>query len=173
MIKNEKQYQVTKTRLKEFRDSLNALISNDENDSDPIYRKIEQDALQSQILEFENELYEYEVLKKGQVSYICIDSLSNFYQALIKARIAKGWTHADLADSLELKEQQIQRYELCNYSTASIARISQIATALGIEMRPFKVMVSQPKFSIPDGFDREKIFNAHRRIKEKRSLLTL
>lgn len=173
MIKNDKQYHVTKSKLTEFIDALNQSLQSNDQDIDPIYRKIEEDAIKSQIAEFEREIEEYEFLKKGNINFIYVDSLSNFYEALIKARIVKGWTHADLAKRLELKEQQIQRYELCNYSTASIARINQVACVLDIKMKPFKVKLTQPEFSLPEGFNAERILGAHNKLKEKRSLLTL
>ena len=41
----------------------------------------------------------------------------------------------DLAQRLGLKEQQIQRYEATDYAAASLARVSEIAKALGIQVK--------------------------------------
>lgn len=170
MIKNDKQYQVTKSRLKEFKDMLYDVLSNNEINVDPIYRKIEEDAVKSQITQFEKEIEEYEFLKNGEVNYIYVDSLPNFYEALIKARIVKGWTQAELAKHLELKEQQIQRYELCNYSTASIARINEVASALNIDISPLKIKIAQPEFNISPELNAE-IINGYNKMKETKSVL--
>ncbi|MCE7885255.1 MAG: XRE family transcriptional regulator [Actinobacteria bacterium ATB1] len=53
----------------------------------------------------------------------------------IKARIARGWTQRDLAERLGVAEQQIQRYESTQYTSASLARLSDIAKALDIDVR--------------------------------------
>lgn len=51
---------------------------------------------------------------------------------LIKARIVRGWTQRRLADALGVAEQQIQRYESTGYRSASLARICDVAEALGV-----------------------------------------
>ena len=43
----------------------------------------------------------------------------------------------DLAQRLGLKEQQIQRYEATDYAAASLARVSEIAKALGIQIKEY------------------------------------
>ena len=55
-------------------------------------------------------------------------------RTLIEARIASGMTQAELASRLELKEQQIQRYESSDYRSASLTRILEIATTLGVQL---------------------------------------
>lgn len=173
MIKNEKQYQVTKARLNEFRESYSELQSNVEND--PIYAKIEQDALRYQISQLEKELREYEMIKSGTVNEINIDSLSSFHEVLIKGRIAKGWTQAELAMRLEIKEQQIQRYELCNYSTASMARVNQVASILDLGNISIKARlnVKEHSFNIPEEFNKEDIQLAKQRLKNSKSLFSI
>ena len=52
----------------------------------------------------------------------------------IKARIAQGLSQKDLAERLKLKEQQIQRYEATDYASASLNRIKEVVTALGIDI---------------------------------------
>ncbi|MGH9089927.1 MAG: helix-turn-helix domain-containing protein [Acidimicrobiales bacterium] len=51
---------------------------------------------------------------------------------LVKARIARCWTQRDLAHALGVAEQQVQRYESTGYRSASLARICDVAGALGI-----------------------------------------
>jgi len=173
MIKNDKQFQVTKNRLKDFKDMLYTLESSTDDSIDPIYKKIEMDAVQSQINVFSKEIEEYELLKQGKVNYVYVDSLPNIYEALIKARIIKGWTQAELAKHLKLKEQQVQRYELDNYSTASINKISQVATALNIDFKSIKVEIAQPKFNLPADLDSESLLDGYNKMREKRTLLPL
>ena len=60
--------------------------------------------------------------------------LAGIAMLLIKARIARGWTQRRLADELGVAEQQVQRYETTEYRSASLARICDVATALGIDV---------------------------------------
>lgn len=167
MIKNEKQYRITKSRLKDFQEALAQL---EVTEMDPLQRKLYTGAIKSQIEDFEEEIAQYEQLKKGKRRYIEISSLSRIYEALIKARISKGWTQAELANHLEMKEQQIQRYELCDYSTASMARITEVATALGVEFTPFKIQIVPTQRPGLDEYGEEEIQKGFIKITEKGTL---
>jgi transcriptional regulator with XRE-family HTH domain len=167
MIKNDKQYQVTKSRLKEFCVMLNDIRENDAQ-VDPLYQKMEENAVLSQIIRFKKEIEDYEILKSGATIYISIDSLPNLYEALIKGRIIRGWTQAELAKQLNLKEQQIQRYELSNYETASISKIYEIASVLDIDIKDLKIKVKEHEFLVPEGYDHNMILVAQKNLKEKR-----
>ena len=166
MIKNERQYIVTKSRLRDFRESLHAL---ENQQMDPLLKELHEEALKSQIEVFENQIREYEFLKEGSISYVQVEDLSHIYEALIKGRIAKKMTQADLAEKLELKEQQIQRYEMTNYSAASFSRIMEVANALGLKIEKLKVKVKETFFQIPDDVDNDKIV----RIRTEKLLLRL
>jgi DNA-binding XRE family transcriptional regulator len=150
MIKNDKQYTITKSRLNDFKESLSAL---EQQHLDPLLKELHSDALKSQIEEFEKSINEYEYLKKGNPTYLFADSLSDINETLVKARIAKRLTQSDLAKRVNLKEQQIQRYEISNYSTASMDRIIQIADALDLQVEKFKIKVNNTPFEIPDDVD--------------------
>lgn len=62
-------------------------------------------------------------------------TLAGLAEALIKARIARGWTQADLAAALGVAEQQVQRYEPSRYTGAGLARLGDVASALDVEVR--------------------------------------
>jgi len=173
MIKNDKQFNITKTRLEEFRRMLADVKSNNDATVDLIYKKIEEDALESQILQFEKEIKEYELLKTGKVNYISVDSISNFHEALIKARIIKGWTQAELAAKLDMKEQQIQRYEFTNYDSASISRINEIAEALQIEIRDIRVKVAEPGFTSLTPYETIQLTAAREKMRNQGMLLPI
>ena len=131
MIKNDKQLTVTKKRLAEFQDAFNQVKA--EILINPIVKKANMDALSSQIEVFEKEIEEYESLRTGQVSSIPISSVKSFPEALIKTRIARGWSQAILAEKLGVKEQQVQRDEASGYETASFARITEIVSILELD----------------------------------------
>ncbi len=60
------------------------------------------------------------------------DSLEELATLLIKARIVRGRSQRRLAEQLGIAEQQVQRYESTGYRSASLARICDVTTALGV-----------------------------------------
>lgn len=129
MIKTERQYQVTKTQAEKFEAALKQAETR--SYSDPLLAQLERDALSSQFAELRDELADYDRLRSGSVKEITVDAFDQLPQALIKARIAAGLSQKDLADRLGLKEQQVQRYEATDYSTAGLSRVAEIVKALG------------------------------------------
>lgn len=136
MIKNERQYRITNAQAEKF---AAALLRFDEHtlagEVHPLIAQAERSALQSQYDDLRAELSEYEELRSGGTSVIEANSWDDLPTALIKARIAIGMSQRELADSLGMKEQQIQRYEATNYAGASLERVREIIDALGITIR--------------------------------------
>src|SRR5690606_33198899 len=52
---------------------------------------------------------------------------------LVVARIARGLTQKELARKLDLKEQQIQRYEADRYGSISLTNFRRVARFLGVD----------------------------------------
>ncbi len=73
---------------------------------------------------------EYESLKAGEFQLDELNVFSDLPNVLIKARIAQGLSQKDLAQRIGVKEQQIQRYEATDYSSASLARVREVASVL-------------------------------------------
>ena len=139
MIKTERQYQITKAQAEKFEAALRQAEAR--SYPDPLLAQLERDALRSQFEELRDQLEEYDRLRSGSVREISVDTLDQLPQALIKARIAAGLSQKELADRLGLKEQQIQRYEATDYSTAGLSRVGEVVKALG--------SVIQSKVTIP------------------------
>lgn len=137
MIKNERQYRITKAQIDKFVSATEQLASQSGSQQQvhPILQKAQADALQSQLAELRREIEEYEALKSGQRAILELNSLEEFPRALIKARIAAGFSQKELAERLGLKEQQIQRYEDTEYTSASLARLRDVSQVLGIKLR--------------------------------------
>lgn len=155
MIKNERQYRITKAQAEKFTSALEELqkSSRAESVTHPLLRKAEEDALQSQLDDLSAQIEEYDALRSGRVAAPDLSSFINLPEALIRTRIAMGLSQKELANRLSLKEQQIQRYEATEYSSASLSRIREIIRALGIqsESEPLKVI---PKPSWKNMFKR-------------------
>lgn len=74
----------------------------------------------------------YDALQGSGSLTLELRSLLELGQTLVKARLARGWTQAELARELEMPKQQVQRYEATAYASASLRRIGQVADALGM-----------------------------------------
>ncbi|MGH2749405.1 MAG: helix-turn-helix domain-containing protein [Actinomycetota bacterium] len=133
MIKNDRQYRITRAQVARFE---RALLQLDRTDGEihPRIRQAQRAATKSQLQELRRDLSEYEALKAGEVTDFSIESLTDLPRVLIQARIARGLTQKDLADRLRLKAQQIQRYEATDYASANLARLQQIAEVLGVTL---------------------------------------
>lgn len=136
MIRNDRQYKITKAQAQEFERTLAAALGAAPKPGvAPAIRKAQLDALRSQLEELRADLAEYDALRAGKPRVLELTSLDELPQALIRARIASGMTQRELADRLKIKEQQVQRYEASNYESASLARIKEVAAALAVKIR--------------------------------------
>ena len=136
MIKNERQYKITKAQAARFSEALRQFEAeqSEVREVHPLLLKARHDALRSQLTDLENDLREYEALKEGTFEFGQLRSVTELPRLLIRARIASGLSQRDLAGRLGLKEQQIQRYEASDYSSASLARIRSVVAALGVDV---------------------------------------
>lgn len=135
MIKNERQYRITRAQVERFVDALRRAEKETERVQPPRLRQAHLDALRSQLIDLESEVAQYERLRAGDFHVVEVESFDELPSALICARIAAGLSQKDLAERLGMKEQQIQRYEATDYAGASFARLSDIVKALGVSIR--------------------------------------
>jgi ribosome-binding protein aMBF1 (putative translation factor) len=132
MITNERQYRITRAQLKRFDEAAEAQATRDPSpDVDPRIHAAMGDALRSEAEELRRQLHEYEQLRAGEIKARSLRSLTDLPRALIEARIAGHVTQKELADRLELAEQQIQRWEATNYAGVGVERMQNVADALG------------------------------------------
>jgi DNA-binding XRE family transcriptional regulator len=136
MIKNEREYRITKTHLAGFEGGL---VANDKRDFpanvDPGMKKLMHDAIASEIEVLRAQIDHYKKLRDGHITSREITSLHELPVALIEARIAARLTQRQLAKRLEVAEQQIQRWEANDYSGVGVDRLQEIADALGMQIR--------------------------------------
>src|SRR5438876_5605786 len=133
MIKNDRQYRMTKAQIRTFHDALArvgevALPS----DVDPAFEEVQRQALQAQMDDLQLDVQEYEALKAGSITMFDAPTLADLPTMLVKARIARGLTQKDLAESLKLQEQQVQRWEANDYAGATIETLNSIADPLQV-----------------------------------------
>ncbi|MFM1843748.1 MAG: hypothetical protein RLZZ490_2491 [Cyanobacteriota bacterium] len=146
MIANERQYRITKAKLKEFEDALAELksLSIPEDINEKLDFELDLGALSSQIEEFKEDLNEYDQLHQNRIDRLALNTFENLPQALVKARIARGLTQEKLAERLNVKPQQVQRDEANLYAGASFSKLLAVQKALNVE---FKGEMTLPKMS--------------------------
>ena len=133
MIKNERQYRITKAQAERFSEALRELEGETAEGLEvhPLLLKAKKDAVRSQLADLQEELSDYEDLRSGAFEFDQLDAVAEVPGLLIRARIARGLSQKSLAGRLGLKEQQIQRYEASEYASASLARVRSVAEVLG------------------------------------------
>ena len=170
MIKNQKQFAITKTRLAELINSKAEFELMEQNKHGAKYR-LGMNSFDSLIEDLEYEIKEYEGLINSNFHCLQAKSLIDIPKVLIAARIAQKLSQKELGELLGLKEQQIQRYESTDYETASWPRIFEVAIALKLKF-DFKeeMFVTQKNnycFEYPEGITIEQVEVASKTLRSK------
>ncbi len=126
MIENQRQYNLTKAHLERFKITLSNIL---QQDTSKLEVQIQRDAVQSEIEVLTDQLKAFDDLRNGQTQ-VELGSLEGIAEKLIQARVARGFTQAELAAKLKMKPQQIQRYEASKYANASLTRVLEVARVL-------------------------------------------
>ncbi|MCB1103423.1 MAG: helix-turn-helix transcriptional regulator [Opitutaceae bacterium] len=145
MIKNDRQYRISKSKVAEFRTALE--LAKSSSHGDPLLDLAARDGVASQLETLESDIAEYERLRTGNVGVIQSQGLVGLPRALIRARIAQGLTQNQLAKRLDLPEQQVQRWEGNDYANASLQALAKVANALEVTTRE-EVFVPTRNFSV-------------------------
>ena len=170
MIKNEKQYRITKKSAIDFSKALEHL-KKAEDQSELVTIQIS--ALQSQYEELKEDIEKYEGLKNGTFNIIKSRNLDSIYEILIETRIASNMTQKQLAEKMNLKEQQIQRYESDDYANASLNRIREVCEALNIKLWFEKLFVVNSNFSFPEDVNPEDVQDMQEKVKRSGSVMPM
>lgn len=134
MIKTEVEYIEAKKRLeKEFQtlEEHQRKMKKAGLTKDQIHLAI--DPLASFALQLQEEVEEYEKLKRGQ--FDLLENLNGIGHLLVALRIFKGMKQRELAEKMGVKESQVSRDERNEYHGASIEKIQKVLTALGVTLK--------------------------------------
>ena len=135
MIKNEREYKISKSWLNKFQEALaqaKLRKAKDENDVERLQIRIA--GLESQVEELINDIAKYEALKSGKTQSFTVTDLRDLPLVIIQARIARNLTHKALAEKLGVSEKQVQRDEANEYATAGLNRLIKVADTLAINL---------------------------------------
>lgn len=133
MIRNEKEYDKTRIRLKEDEELL--AKQKDELRKQGVTGANLRRAmapLNSFHAQLREEVESYERLKRGDLGEI--QNLHDIGRILIGARIALGITQRQLAEKLGVNESQVSRDERNDYFGVSVQRAAKILDALGVRL---------------------------------------
>jgi transcriptional regulator with XRE-family HTH domain len=84
-------------------------------------------------MQCKEELDLYERLKKGDLPPV--ENFRNAGRFFIAARIARGMTQRQLAESLDVKESQVSRDERNEYHGISLEKAERLAEILNVELK--------------------------------------
>ena len=164
MITNERQYKITKSEADRFKAALRDFQEIDlvRQGIDPVIVVAQRNSLEHQLKDLESQIRDYEKLRSGQVKRFFPASILEIGQALIEARIAEGLSQKSLAERLNMKEQQIQRYEQERYLTANLTRVAEVADALQLDLVGFfesrnDTVINKIAPNLKGGFDASKL----------------
>jgi DNA-binding XRE family transcriptional regulator len=148
MIRNERQYRITRAHADKFREAIDA--GERAGPAPKVHARLHKaslDAMRSQREDLERDLKTYDELKRGRGRKSLAGTLAELGTLLIQARIARGWTQRELAERLGLQMQKIQQYEATEYESASLARLLQVWQAVGAEVDVKVTLVDLPDLS--------------------------
>ena len=127
MIKSEQQKNRTIKQLTELKEKRKTASD------------IAKGSIDSLIGQLENEIKEYESLKRGEFTLPKNITFVELIKNIAKVRISKGLSQQDLADMLGITKQQINRYEEHDYQNVSLVKISEIIAVLGLTVSLEKI----------------------------------
>jgi len=132
-VRNERQRRITQARLRASEAALADLAASP-LDVDQRLVEAVADGYRETARRLAAELREYAALKQGEVRTVPLGEVGSLGEALIAGRLARNWTQANLAEALGIPPQQVQRYEATRYRQASLARVADVASVLGIRL---------------------------------------
>jgi len=160
MIRNQKEYRSSIKALRELRQAQQEREVKKGSDAAI-------SSIRAQIAQLEEEVEDYQSLSLGLVNTFECDSLYDLPNMLIRARIARGMSHKDLADEIDCSESQVQRWEASDYETISAWRLWEIADALGVSVS-LKMTVADTEPRIDVALDRLTDYGADRSFVNQR-----
>lgn len=129
MIKSDAQEQRTEAQIEGFRKALSQAKSKLSGKA----RAAVTGSYKGIIAQLEDELREYQELKRGELDLPDIERLDQIAPFITRCRIAKGISQTELARRLGVSKQVISRYEDSEYQTVGIARLQEILDAIGVK----------------------------------------
>jgi transcriptional regulator with XRE-family HTH domain/Zn-dependent peptidase ImmA (M78 family) len=167
MITNSREYRTSQTQLARLANALAEAQARGPADKvHPDLHRAELMAIASEVDRIAAEIKAYDDLVEGRRVRFESVNLEDLPLLLIQARIASKLSQKQLAERLNLHEQQVQRYEATQYRGASFDRLLQVARVLGVQINQ-DVVLAAPilqralkhlrELGLPDKFLRRRV----------------
>lgn len=136
MIKNERQYKYTCSKLQDLKIDLEEIKKQYKNDEQGL--KLFSHGYIEHVSQLQKDIHTYEEMQnKSLPKEFIIRSLSQINKYLVWLRLGRNMTQTQLAKLVKCKQSDISRLEKDNYSKFSLNTLLKIVNALGskIEIR--------------------------------------
>jgi HTH-type transcriptional regulator/antitoxin HigA len=138
MIKNEKQYKVSKKTLNGVIEKINKIKAGPQQTTK---QKILLESVEDFKADIQKEIREYEKLKTSKSTILKERSIRDLPSMIIEYKIANHLTHKEFAKLLELKEQQLQRYEAESFKTVSFQNLIKFLNRIQLDLKIKKSII--------------------------------
>jgi len=122
MISNERQLAVAQQKLQALK-STEAQVGRDDAE-----------AYAALIKEVQREIDDYLAVRDGHVNLFPVTSVDDLSRSVIRARVARRWSQKDLAEALDVREQQVQKDEGRQYENVGLAKLADTVDVLGYQL---------------------------------------
>jgi len=146
MIKNERQYKYTRSKLQDLKIDLEQIKEQYKNDKQGL--KLFSKGYIEHILQLQKDIHAYEEMQnKPLPKEFIIRSLSQINKCLVWLRLGRNMTQTQLAKLVKCKQSDISRLERDNYNKFSLNTLLKIVNALGskIEIRIINKKIKEQK----------------------------
>jgi len=129
MIKNDRQFEYTKKKLREFEGNLKAIRKEYSSDKNKV--TLLSQGYVEHIAQLKSEIMEYKKVKETPLPKILrAHNLTEISRVLVRLRIARGFTQAQLAARIGCKQADISRLEREDYPGYTFNKLQKITKSL-------------------------------------------
>jgi HTH-type transcriptional regulator/antitoxin HigA len=132
MIKNEKQYKISRNKLAGIAEEIARI--RDGFEAPPAKEKLVLVSLGMMKAQMEEEMAAYDLLKKKRTGSLKARRISDLPSVIIEYKIHSGMTQKEFSRKIGMKEQQLQRYEAEDFRSISFKNLLKILQAIGLEI---------------------------------------
>jgi len=144
MIKNEKQYKITKKKLLGIYEEIKQIHSASAHL--PAKERLILVSLMSMQDQLETEIATYDLLKTKGSPLLEERSIDDLPNLLIEFKIHSGMTQKEFSEKVGIKEQQLQRYEAENFKSISFKNLLKILHAIGLKITVKGIITGDNQF---------------------------
>ena len=133
MIKNEKQYKISKRKFRELNAQIEKITK--ETEPAPLRNQLILASLNNSRTAIESDILLYESLKKRKEGVLKERLITELPSVITEYKIVSGLTQKQLSQMLGLKEQQLQRYEADGFKSVTFKNLLKFLDLIGLEIR--------------------------------------